>query len=68
MSDPGKDSNYGSITDPILPPASESNMQETELDDMPNTSQNTDPLQCEDVEVNKLPEEMELNKVYEHIG
>ncbi|XP_063693845.1 putative transporter svop-1 isoform X1 [Bolinopsis microptera] len=64
MSDPGKDNNYGSITDPILSPSPADDMTETELSEMADTAANTDPLKGS----NNLPEEMELNKVYETIG
>ena len=78
MAEPGRENNYGSISDPILPPSPDANMESTELNDLPNTSQHSEqsantselaePLKCEDVEVDKLPDEMELNKVYETIG
>ena len=64
MSDPGKDNNYGSITDPILSPSPGEDMTETELSELADTAANTDPLKGSD----SLPEEMELNKVYETIG
>ena len=75
MSEPGRENNYGSISDPILPP-SESNMEEmselsnsTQQGEQPaTTSDLAEPLKCEDVEVDRLPEEMELNNVYETIG
>jgi hypothetical protein len=68
MSDQGNDNNYGSITDPILPHSPDKSMQDTELSEVGEKSEITEPLQTDDVGLEKLPEEMELNKVYETIG